>query len=111
MDEDLGVQISDLMFVFDNLKDLDDRGIQVLLREVSSDILILALKGSEEELKEKIFSNMSKRAAELMRDDLEASGPVRVSDVETAQKEILVTARRMADAGEIQLGGSGEAML
>jgi flagellar motor switch protein FliG len=111
LDEDLGNQIQDLMFVFDNLKGVDDRGIQSLLREVSSEILILALKGSDEELKQKIFGNMSKRAAELLRDDLEAKGPVKVSEVEGAQKEILVIARRMADAGEIVLGGSGEEML
>src|SRR5690606_12739186 len=97
LDEDLGGKIQDLMFVFDDLKNVDDRGIQALLREVSSEVLILALKGSDEELKEKIFKNMSKRAAELLRDDLEAKGPVRVSDVEGAQKEILTIARRMAD--------------
>ncbi len=111
IDEDMGVQISDLMFVFDNLKEVDDRGVQTLLREVSSEVLILALKGAEEELKEKVFSNMSKRAAELLRDDLEAKGPVRVSEVEAAQKEILTIARRLADAGEIMLGGTGEEML
>lgn len=111
LDEDMGMQISDLMFVFDNLKEVDDRGIQSLLREVSSDVLILALKGAEDDLQDKIFKNMSKRAAELLRDDLEAKGPVRVSEVETAQKEILTIARRMADAGEITLGGSGEEML
>lgn len=107
LDEDLGVTIQDLMFVFDNLKSVDDRGIQALMREVSSEVLILALKGSDEELKEKIFGNMSKRAAELLRDDLEAKGPVKLSDVEGAQKEILQIARRMADAGEIVLGGGG----
>ena len=111
LDEDLGGKIQDLMFVFDDLKSVDDRGIQALLREVSSEVLILALKGSDEELKEKIFKNMSKRAAELLRDDLEAKGPVRVSEVETAQKEILTIARRMADSGEIMLGGSGEDMI
>jgi flagellar motor switch protein FliG len=111
VDEDLGVTIQDLMFVFDNLKAVDDRGIQSLMREVSSEVLILALKGSDDELKEKIFSNMSKRAAELLRDDLEAKGPVKLSEVEGAQKEILIIARRMADAGEIILGGSGEEML
>jgi flagellar motor switch protein FliG len=111
VDEDLGTQIQDLMFVFDNLKDVDDRGIQVLLREVSSDILIIALKGADDDLKEKVFANMSKRAAELLRDDLDAKGPVKLSEVETAQKEILVIARRLADAGEINLGGGGEQML
>lgn len=111
IDEDLGVQIQDLMFVFDNLKGVDDPGIQTLLREVSSDVLIIALKGSDEELQEKIFKNMSKRASELLRDDLEAKGPVRVSEVEAAQREILTIARRMADSGEIMLGGSGEEMM
>lgn len=111
VDEDLGTQIQDLMFVFDNLKDVDDRGIQALLREVSSEVLIVALKGADDELREKIFANMSKRAAELLRDDLEAKGPVKLSEVEGAQKEILAIARRMADAGEIVLGGGGEQML
>ncbi|WP_313327607.1 flagellar motor switch protein FliG [Stutzerimonas balearica] len=107
VDEDLSGQIEDLMFVFDNLADIDDRGIQVLLREVSSDVLVMALKGADEAIKEKIFKNMSKRAGELLRDDLEAKGPVRVSDVENAQKEVLTIARRMAEAGEIVLGGKG----
>jgi flagellar motor switch protein FliG len=111
VDEELGNQLQDLMFVFDNLRDVDDRGIQALLREVSSDLLIIALKGADTELQEKIFTNMSKRAAELLRDDLETKGPVKLSEVEGAQKEILTIARRMADAGEIMLGGGGEQML
>lgn len=111
IDEDMGNQIQDLMFVFENLKDIDDRGIQALLREVSSDVLIIALKGADTELQEKIFKNMSKRAAELLRDDLEAKPPVRLSEVESAQKEILTVARRMADSGEIILGGTGEQMV
>jgi len=106
-DAELGQQIQDLMFVFDNLIDVDDRGIQALLREVSSDTLILALKGADEAMKEKVFSNMSKRAAEMMRDDLENKGPVRLSEVEGAQKEILAIARRMSESGEIALGGKG----
>lgn len=111
IDADLGGEIEDLMFVFDNLKDVDDKGIQTLLREVSSDILIIALKGADSELQEKIFKNMSKRAAELLRDDLEAKGPVKVSEVEASQKEILTIARRLSESGEIALGGSGEAMI
>lgn len=111
VDEDLGQTIQDLMFVFDNLIDVDDRGIQTLLREISTDTLILALKGADDEIGEKIFKNMSKRAAELMRDDLEAMGPVKLSDVESAQKEILTVARRLAESGEISLGGSGEEMV
>jgi len=104
---ELGDLIQDLMFVFDNLADVDGTGIQTLLREVSTDILILALKGADDAVKEKIFSNMSKRAGEMLRDDLEAKGPVRLSDVEGAQKEILAVARRLADSGDIVLGGKG----
>jgi flagellar motor switch protein FliG len=111
IDEDMGNQIQDLMFVFENLKEVDDRGIQALLREVSSDVLVIALKGADDELKEKVFKNMSKRAAELLRDDLETKPPMRLADVEAAQKEILITARRMADAGEIMLGGGGDQMV
>lgn len=111
VDEEMCTTIQDLMFVFANLIDVDDRGIQTLLREVSTEVLVVALKGADDDLKEKIFTNMSSRAAELLRDDLEALGPMKVSDVEAAQKEILVIARRMAEAGEIMLGGSGEEML
>ena len=106
-DEEMAQQIQDLMFVFENLVDVDDRGIQTLLREIQQDVLMKALKGTDENLKEKILKNMSKRAAELLTDDLEAMGPVRVSDVEAAQKEILSTARRLSDAGEIMLGSGG----
>ena len=106
-DETLCEEIQELMFIFDNLALVDDRGIQTLLREVSSDNLVLALKGADEALQEKIFKNMSKRAAELLQDDIEAKGPVRVSEVESAQKEILIIARKLADSGEIVLGGSG----
>ncbi|WP_455380078.1 flagellar motor switch protein FliG [Acidihalobacter prosperus] len=108
-DADTAQRIQDLMFVFDNLAEIDDRSMQVLLREVSSDTLVVALKGAEDTLREHVFSNISKRAAEMLRDDLEAKGPVRLNDVEAAQKEILGIARRMADSGEISLGGkSGE---
>ncbi len=107
-DTELGQKIEDLMFVFDNLSDVDDRSIQALLREVSSDTLIIALKGSDDAVKEKVLRNMSKRAAEMLRDDLEARGPVRLSEVESAQKEILSIARRMAESGDISLGGGGD---
>ncbi|MGD8932648.1 MAG: flagellar motor switch protein FliG, partial [Chromatiales bacterium] len=107
-DADLGQEIQDNMFVFDNLIDVDDRGIQTLLREVASEQLMLALRGAEEGLKEKLFKNMSKRAAEMLKDDLEAAPPAKLSDVERAQKEILQVARRLADAGEMMLGGSGD---
>jgi len=106
-DPNLATTIEDLMFVFDNLKDVDDRGIQALLREVSSEVLVIALKGADEEVKDKIFKNMSKRAAELLQDDLETKGPVKVSEVESAQKDIISVARRMAEAGELILGGGG----
>jgi len=104
---DLGQNIEDLMFVFDNLIDLDDRGFQTLMREIQTDQLQLALKGTDENLKEKFLTNMSQRAAEMMRDDLEAMGPVRLSDVEGAQKTILAAARSLSDKGEIMLGGGG----
>ena len=106
-DAELGQSIEDLMFVFENLSEIDDRGIQTLLREVSSETLVLALKAADEELKEKIFRNMSKRASEMLRDDLEARGPVKLSEVEGSQKEILAIARRMMESGELAMGGKG----
>ena len=106
-DEDISQQIQDLMFVFENLIDLDDRGMQSLLREVPGELLQKALKGCDDALKEKFFKNMSKRAAEMLKEDLKVMGPIRISDVEAAQKEILATARRLADAGEFVLGGGG----
>ena len=107
-DPDLAQKIIDEMFVFDNLIDVDDRGIQLLLREVQSESLILALKGANEAMREKVFKNMSQRAAEMLREDLESKGPVRLSEVEREQKEILKVARRLADEGQINLGGGGE---
>ena len=107
-DPDLAQKILDQMFVFDNLLDVDDRGIQLLLREIQSESLVVALKGVAEDLREKIFKNMSQRAAETLKEDLEAKGPVRVSEVEAAQKEILKIARRLADEGQIALGGKSE---
>jgi flagellar motor switch protein FliG len=106
-DPDLAQKILDEMFVFENLLDLDDRGIQTLLREVQSDSLVVALKGAPPELREKIFKNMSQRAAEMLREDLDSRGPVRLSEVEAEQKEILKTARRLAEEGQIALSSSG----
>ena len=106
-DPDLAQKILDEMFVFENLLDIDDRGIQLLLREVQSDALIVALKGASVELREKVFKNMSQRAAEMLREDLESKGPVKLSEVENEQKEILKVARRLADEGQLVLGGSG----
>lgn len=107
-DSDFAQKIMDEMFVFDNLIEIDDHGIQLLLREVQSESLIIALKGAQEELRNKIFKNMSKRAAEMLKEDLEAKGPVRVSEVEAEQREILKVARQLADDGQIILGGAGE---
>ncbi|MCD6674759.1 MAG: flagellar motor switch protein FliG [Burkholderiaceae bacterium] len=107
-DADLAQRIADQMFTFDDLNRLDDRAIQLLLREIANESLIVALKGADAELRERIFRNMSQRAAETMREDLESKGPVRLSEVETEQKEILKTVRRLADEGQIVLGGGGE---
>jgi flagellar motor switch protein FliG len=107
-DSDLGTKIQDLMFVFDDLADVDDRGVQALLREANNDMLCLALKGADPRVREKFTKNMSKRAAEMLLEDMEAKGPVRLADVEAAQKDILAAARRLAEAGEIVLGGKGE---
>ena len=107
-DPDMAQKIMDEMFVFENILEIEDRGIQLLLREVQSDSLILALKGASEELREKIFKNMSQRAAEMMREDLESKGPVRLSEVEAQQREILTVIRRLADEGQITLGAKGE---
>jgi flagellar motor switch protein FliG len=108
-DQTLGARIQDLIFVFDNLLEIDDRSMQELMRQVPSDRLLLALKGADESLKEKIFKNMSQRASEMLKDDLEAKGPVRISEVESAQREILQIARKLADSGAIALAGKGEA--
>jgi flagellar motor switch protein FliG len=108
-DGDMHGRIKDLLFIFDNLLDVDDRGIQALLREVGSDVLAVALRGAEPEVQDKILRNMSKRAAEILKDDMEARGPVKLADVEAAQKEIIVIAQRLAEEGTITLGGKGGA--
>ncbi len=107
-DADLAQKIEDQMFTFDDLMKLDNKAIQLVLREVANDALIIALKGAEPEMREKIFSNMSSRAAETLREDLESKGPVRVSEVEAQQKEILKTVRRLGDEGQIMIGGGGD---
>jgi len=106
-DDELGQQIQDKMFVFADLINVDDRGIQTLLREVSTDQLLVALRGVSEGLKEKIFGNMSKRAAEMLRDDLEAAPPTKLSEVELAQKDILTIAKKLSESGEMMLGSGG----
>ena len=107
-DPDLAQKIMDKMFVFDDLSALDNKSIQMVLKEVASDTLIAALKGAQPELKDKILSNMSSRAAETLRDDLESRGPMRLSEVEAQQKEVLKIVRRLADEGQIVLGGGGD---
>jgi flagellar motor switch protein FliG len=111
-DPELSRKILDKMFVFDNLIDVDDRSIQTLLREIPSDSLLLALRGADDGMKDKFFRNMSKRAADILRDDLEASPPVKLSKVEQAQKDILTVARRLAESGEMTLrGGDSEQLV
>ncbi|SFE21614.1 flagellar motor switch protein FliG [Paracidovorax konjaci] len=107
-DPDLAQKIMDKMFVFDDVMKLDDRSIQTVLREVASETLVVALKGAQPELREKFLSNMSSRAAEAMREDLESRGPMRLSEVEAQQKEILKTVRRLSDEGQIVIGGGGD---
>jgi flagellar motor switch protein FliG len=107
-DADLAQKIVDEMFVFENLLDVEDRGIQLILKEVENDTLMVALKGAVEELRDKFLRNMSSRAAEILREDLEAQGPIRMSKVEAEQKKILLVARRLAESGQIVLGGQGD---
>jgi flagellar motor switch protein FliG len=107
-DAELAQKILDEMFTFDNLLDIDDRGIQLVLREVQSESLVIALKGASPELRDKIFRNMSSRAAEMLREDLESKGPVKVSEVEAEQKEILKVVRRLSEEGQIAIGGKGD---
>jgi flagellar motor switch protein FliG len=108
VDESLAVQIRQSMFIFEDLSGVDDRGMQAILKEISSDALLLALKTASPDLKDKFFRNMSSRAADMMRDDLAAMGPARLSDVETAQKEIAQIALRLQEEGTIVIAGAGE---
>jgi len=107
-DGDLAQKIMDNMFTFEDLLKVDDKGIQLLLKEVQSESLVIALKGAPPELRDKILGNMSTRAAETLREDLESRGPVRVSEVEAEQKEMLKIVRRLADEGQIVLGGGSD---
>jgi flagellar motor switch protein FliG len=107
-DPELAQKIMDEMFVFEDLLEIEDRGIQLILREVQSESLIVALKGASEELRDKILKNMSQRAAEMLREDLESKGPVKLSEVESEQKEILKIVRRLADEGQVSIGSGGD---
>jgi flagellar motor switch protein FliG len=108
MDNDLAQQIMDNMFTFDDLAKIDDKGIQALLKEVQTESLVISLKGAPAELRDKVLRNMSTRAAETLREELDSRGPVRVSEVEAEQKEMLKTVRRMVDEGTIVMGGGGD---
>jgi len=108
IDSELATIIREKMFVFENLLTIDDRGIQALLRDIGGDVLTKALKGAGQEVRSKIFKNISSRAAALLQDDLDASGPMRLADVEEAQKEILTVAQQLAEEGKISLGGKGD---
>jgi flagellar motor switch protein FliG len=96
------------MYTFENLTTMDNRGIQVLMRNVDTDQLMIALKGASDPVKDKFFGNMSERARSMFKDDMEAKGPMRITDVEEAQKKIMRTARKLADAGELMLGGGAD---
>ncbi len=106
-DEGVAQKLQDLMFVFDDMISVDDKGIQSVLREVDSARLVIALKGAEPTLVQHFLKNMSQRAAEMLKDDMESRGPVKLSEVEAAQKEILAITRKLSDAGTIVLGGGG----
>ena len=106
VDEVLGDEVKEKMFIFDNLMSLDDRGLQRLIRDVPQENLLTALKGIDAQVAERFFRNMSERAAAILREDLEASGPLKISDVEQAQKDIVKTAKRLSDEGELMIGKS-----
>ncbi len=108
LDSDLAQRIVDEMFVFENLADIENQGIQLILKEIDTETLTIALKGAPEELRDKFLSNMSNRAAQMLRDDLDAQGPVRMSKVEEAQKSILLAARKLAESGQLVLGGAND---
>lgn len=109
--EDVSKNIQDKMFVFEDIGGIDDRGIQTIVAEVPSDVLIVALKGADKDLKEKFLGNLSKRQADIMRDDLETGPPVKLSAVEDAQREIILTVRRLADEDKVMMPGGGEEFL
>ena len=108
LDEDLTLQIQDNMFTFENLSMVDNRAIQVMMRNIESDLLMVALKGASEETRDKFFDNMSQRAKAMFIDDMESKGPMRISDVEDAQKNIMRIARKLSDSGELVLAGRGD---
>ena len=108
LDPDLMQKIQDNMFTFENLTGVDNKGIQVIMRNVEPDLMMKALKGASDEVKDKFLGNMSERARGMFKDDMEAMGPMRLSDVEEAQKIIMRAARKLADAGDLVLGGGAD---
>ncbi len=109
--EEVAQEIQDMMFTFEDINSLDDRAIQTALAEIPNDVLLLALKGADDTLKEKFLNNMSKRQADIMRDDLENAPPAKLSEVEDAQRTIIQIIRRLADEGKIMMPGAGEEMV
>jgi flagellar motor switch protein FliG len=108
IDKQLAQQIEDEMFVFEDLDELDEKNLGILLRNIENEVLVIALKGADEKLRNKMFGCMSSRAADTIRDEMEERGPMRLADVQDAQKEVLAIARRLADAGTLMLGGGRE---
>ena len=108
LDEELALKVQDNMFTFENLSAVDNRAVQVLMRNVEPDMLMTALKGAHEEVKEKFLGNMSQRAKIMFLDDMEAKGPIRITDVEDAQKAIMRIARKLSDSGDLVLAGRGD---
>jgi flagellar motor switch protein FliG len=108
LDEGLAMRIQDSMFTFDNLSGVDNRSVQVLMRNIEQDMLMTALKGADEVVKDKFLDNMSQRAKIMFLDDMEAKGPIRITDVEDAQKSIMRLARKLSDSGDLVLAGRGD---
>ena len=108
IDEDLTLRIQDNMFTFDNLVSVDNRGVQALMRAVEPDLLMIALKGAPDFVKQKFFDNMSSRARVMFIDDMEAKGPLRLTEVEEAQKKVMRLARKLSESGDLVLAGSGD---
>lgn len=109
--EDMSKEIEDNMFTFENIMEIDSKGIQATLAEVPADVLVLALKATDQAMKDKFLDNMSKRQAQILRDDLENAGPTKLSDVENAQRTIITAIRRLANEGKVIMPGTGEAMV
>ena len=111
IDQELANEIRNLRFTFEDILKIDDNGIQALMKEINTDDLVVALKASSDDLKEKLYNNMSERAATMLQDDLEAMGPTKRSDVETAQQKIITVCKKLEDEGKIQIAGGGDDLI